>query len=54
LLLIHGTPKEAGLTTTSGWRKIWEGGRPVDRRDNEKLRLYQRSAKKNVSGGARD
>jgi len=38
LLLIHGSPR------TGNWHKIWEGGRPGERRDSEKLRLYRREA----------
>jgi 4-amino-4-deoxy-L-arabinose transferase-like glycosyltransferase len=39
LLITHGAPG------VGGWRKVWEGGRPGDRRDNEKLQLYRREAK---------
>ena len=38
MLLIHGSPR------TGNWHKIWEGGRPGERRDSEKLRLYRREA----------
>lgn len=44
-LLIHGSSREANAFTSAGWKKAWEGGRPSDRRDNEKLRLYRRDAK---------
>lgn len=43
LLLTHGVPGP------SGWQKVWEGGRPGDRRDNDKLLLYRREVKKEVN-----
>lgn len=39
LLTTHGAPG------AGSWQKVWEGGRPGDRRDNEKLQLYRRQAK---------
>ncbi|EXI79209.1 MAG: hypothetical protein AW10_02483 [Candidatus Accumulibacter appositus] len=39
LLTTHGAPNPRG------WKKVWEGGRPGDRRDNEKLQLYRREGK---------
>lgn len=42
LLLLRGQPRDPKLIDTAGWQKIWEGYRPSDRRDHEKLRLYQR------------
>jgi 4-amino-4-deoxy-L-arabinose transferase-like glycosyltransferase len=52
LLLIHGLTKSGGVLPAAGdWRRIWEGGRPVDRRDSEKLYLYRRQTKRvGVSG----
>ncbi|WP_291992701.1 glycosyltransferase family 39 protein [Candidatus Accumulibacter sp. ACC003] len=38
LLLTHGSP------TINGWQKVWQGGRPGDRRDSEKISLYRRKA----------
>lgn len=38
-LLVQGEP--AGLAA-DGWRKVWEGNRPSDRRSSEKIRLYRR------------
>ncbi|WP_300454307.1 glycosyltransferase family 39 protein [Accumulibacter sp.] len=51
LLLIHGLPKDGWPTVSDGWRKIWEGGRPSDRRDSEKLRLYRRERLEAASAG---
>jgi 4-amino-4-deoxy-L-arabinose transferase-like glycosyltransferase len=52
LLLIHGLVKAGGaLPATGDWRRIWEGGRPVDRRDSEKLYLYRRQAKRAGAAG---
>lgn len=41
-LLVHGSVRDAGVHAASDWRRVWEGGRPSDRRDNERLRLYRR------------
>ena len=49
LLTTHGAPG------AGSWQKVWEGGRPGDRRDNEKLQLYRRQAKTTANrqaGGA--
>lgn len=49
LLLTHGAPSPAG------WQKVWEGGRPGDRRNNDKLQLYRRdvdTADRDQPGGA--
>lgn len=42
-LLVYGMPKE--IDSGSSWRKVWEGARPVDHKEHEKLRLYRRSVK---------
>lgn len=44
-LLMLGSARDGGATATNGWRKVWEGGRPSDRRDHERLQLYRREAK---------
>jgi 4-amino-4-deoxy-L-arabinose transferase-like glycosyltransferase len=44
-LLIHGLPREANANVTIGWKKTWEGGRPTDRHETEKFRLYRRDIK---------
>ncbi len=41
-LLVQG---ELAPDAATGWRKSWEGRRPSDRRDDEKLSLYQREIK---------
>ncbi len=41
-LLVHGLAVERSDSAAREWRKVWEGGRPGDRRSAEKLRLYQR------------
>lgn len=46
LLLIHGSPKDVGASATNGWRRIWVGGRPGERRDTEKLHLFAREEKR--------
>lgn len=40
LFLVQGTAQKEVLPHGTGWRKIWEGGRPSDR--NERFRLYAR------------
>ena len=45
-LLMHGLPRDKGAIAAGGWRKVWEGGRPSDRRDAEKLQLYRRDVTK--------
>jgi 4-amino-4-deoxy-L-arabinose transferase-like glycosyltransferase len=40
LFLVQGTTQKEVLPRGTGWRKIWEGGRPSDR--NERFRLYAR------------
>ena len=55
-LLAQGEPPPE---TAIGWHKVWEGRRPSDRRDSEKLVLYRRDggstapAKKLKNGAAR-
>jgi len=51
LLLIHGTANESGVSVAGGWRQIWEGGRPAERRESEKLHLYRRELKKSAIPG---
>jgi 4-amino-4-deoxy-L-arabinose transferase-like glycosyltransferase len=44
-LLVHGKPTDPGALTAAGWRPVWQGNRPSDRRDTEEFRLYRRRAK---------
>lgn len=44
-LLVYGSTKENEIASTANWRKVWEGGRPVDRNEGEKLHLYRRVIK---------
>ncbi|MCM8594531.1 glycosyltransferase family 39 protein [Accumulibacter sp.] len=44
LLLIHGAPRYSGVAANIGWRKIWEGGRPAERAEGDRLHLFQRDA----------
>ncbi|WP_301100410.1 glycosyltransferase family 39 protein [Propionivibrio sp.] len=37
-LLVQGEPAAA-----AGWRKVWEGRRPSDRRESDQFRLYRRT-----------
>ena len=47
-LLVQG---ELAPDAATNWRKSWEGRRPSDRRDNEKLSLYQRDVKSAAPAG---
>jgi len=47
LLLVQGSLKDESPLASANWRKIWEGARPADRRDSEKLKLYRRDNKPN-------
>ncbi|MFT3847755.1 MAG: glycosyltransferase family 39 protein [Propionivibrio sp.] len=48
-LVMHGDPRDPQKMADAGWRKVWEGARPSDRRSGEKIRLYRRAAD---SGGS--
>ena len=44
-LLVQGNVLDPDRLAASGWRPVWEGNRPSDRRPSEKFHLYQRSRK---------
>lgn len=44
-LLVLGQARDPATLRTAGWRPVWEGRRPSDRRENEKVRLYRRDAR---------
>ena len=46
-LLVQGNVNEPERLVASGWRQVWEGNRPSDRRAGDKFRLYQRGRKAN-------
>lgn len=50
-LLIHGAPRDGRSPAASGWRKVWDGGRPAERRDSDRLHLYRRDVKRGSSPG---
>lgn len=50
-LLIHGAPRDGSSPAAGGWRKVWDGGRPAERRDTDRLHLYRRDAKRGSSSG---
>ncbi|HMW57615.1 MAG TPA: hypothetical protein PKA47_18685, partial [Accumulibacter sp.] len=52
-LLIHGSPRDGSSPAASGWRKVWDGGRPAERRDADRLHLYQRDARRGGSSPGR-
>jgi 4-amino-4-deoxy-L-arabinose transferase-like glycosyltransferase len=45
-LLVQGEISDPASFTAAGWRKIWEGQRPSDRKESEKVRLYRRDGRK--------
>jgi len=47
-LLVLGQARDPAAIRTAGWRPVWEGKRPSDRRDSEKMRLYRRAVKKSA------
>ena len=53
-LVMYGEPRDAKKMADAGWRKVWEGNRPSDRRSNEKTRLYRRDAGELKSSGLGD
>jgi len=44
-LLVHGQARNPAAITAAGWRHVWEGKRPSDRRDSERIHLYRRQGK---------
>lgn len=50
-LVMHGEPRDPAKMANAGWRKIWEGNRPSDRRTSERFRLYRRDANSLKSSG---
>ena len=41
-LLVQGTVRDRDALSEAGWRKVWEGNRPSDRRASDKFHLYRR------------
>ena len=41
-LLVHGEVRDLEGMSSAGWRKVWEGKRPGDRREGDKFHLYRR------------
>ncbi len=48
-LLVHGEPRDPAAISAAGWRKVWEGNRPGDRRNSDKFRLFKREEKEKTS-----
>ncbi len=44
-LLVQGTVRDPVALSEAGWRKVWEGNRPTDRRASDKFHLYRRGKK---------
>lgn len=53
-LVMHGEPRDPAKMANAGWRKIWEGNRPSDRRSSERFRLYRRDTNSLKSSGLGD
>jgi hypothetical protein len=46
-LLIQGETRDPAAISAAGWRKVWEGKRPGDRRDSDIFHLFRRDARAN-------
>ena len=44
-LLVQGIQHNSANLTEAGWRKVWEGNRPSDRRADDRFHLYRRGRK---------
>lgn len=44
-LLVQGSQRSPASLAEAGWRKVWEGNRPGDRRAGDRFHLYQRGRK---------
>jgi 4-amino-4-deoxy-L-arabinose transferase-like glycosyltransferase len=44
-LLVHGQARDPAAIAAAGWRHVWEGKRPGDRREGEKFHLYRRQSR---------
>ncbi len=44
-LLVRGEANELAALNAVGWHSVWEGKRPGDRRESEKIHLYRRGSK---------
>ena len=47
-LVTLGAARDPNAIRAAGWRQVWEGKRPGDRRESDKFRLYRREVKKSV------
>lgn len=48
-LLVHGEPRDLAAISAAGWRKVWEGKRPGDRRVTDKFHLFRHEEKAKTS-----
>jgi 4-amino-4-deoxy-L-arabinose transferase-like glycosyltransferase len=53
-LLVQGEARDPAAISAAGWRKVWEGRRPSDRRESEKFHLFRRDAKANKAASLSD
>ena len=53
-LLVQGETRDPAAISAAGWRKVWEGRRPSDRRESEKFHLFRRDAKANKAASLSD
>ena len=44
-LLVQGGQRNSVSLADAGWRPVWEGNRPSDRRADDKFHLYRRGRK---------
>lgn len=53
-LLVHGEVHDPASFFAAGWRKTWEGHRPSDRHESDKVRLYRHQGKSNGTANLPD
>lgn len=46
-LLVQGNVRDLGSLSASGWKEVWSGNRPSDRRSSDKFHLFKRARKAN-------
>jgi hypothetical protein len=53
-LLARGSLRDPASLAAAGWRPVWEGNRPSDRRAGDRFHLYRRGRKAEPASGLTD
>jgi hypothetical protein len=53
-LLVRGSLRDPASLAAAGWRPVWEGNRPSDRRAGDRFHLYRRGRKAEPASGLTD